>query len=103
MAGFHERLLAGRSLLVACPKLDNPEGYLDKLEHLFAHAHPQSVTLARMQVPCCGGLLQMALLARQRAESACPVHDVVLSLQGEILTRRTVEAGPPDWQALGIR
>ena len=92
MAGFHERLLAGRSLLVACPKLDDPEGYLEKLEHLFAHARPESVTVARMQVPCCGGLLQMALLARQRAGSDCPVHDVVVGLRGEELARRILPA-----------
>jgi ferredoxin len=103
MAGFHENALAGKSLIIACPKLDDKGGYLEKLEFLFGRSRPKSVTVVRMEVPCCGGLLQMVLQARQRAGSDCPVRDVVVGLQGEVLARRTADAGPPAPQVLGIR
>ena len=66
---FQQYLLAGRSLVIACPKLDNPGGYLEKLITLFNQSNPKSVTVARMQVPCCGGLIQMVLQARDASGS----------------------------------
>jgi hypothetical protein len=87
--------LAGRSLIIACPKLDDKSGYIEKLQHLFAHSKPRSVTVARMEVPCCGGLLQMALQARELAQSACPVRDVVVGVQGEVLLERDIAPVAP--------
>ena len=56
-ASFHEKLLAGRKVVVACPKLDtNQQSYLDKLITLFSNSGIRSVTIAIMEVPCCGGL-----------------------------------------------
>jgi len=82
---FHKRLLAGRGLVIACPKLDRKDGYDEKLRAFFAEAQPKSVTVARMEVPCCTGLVQMALAARDAAGSALPVREVVIALDGRIL------------------
>jgi Pyruvate/2-oxoacid:ferredoxin oxidoreductase delta subunit len=90
MAGFHEKMLAGRSLIIACPKLDDKSGYMEKLEHLFARAQVKSLTVARMEVPCCGGLLQMVLQARESAGSDAPVRDVVVGVRGDVLSEREV-------------
>jgi NAD-dependent dihydropyrimidine dehydrogenase PreA subunit len=94
MAGFHENVLAGKSLIIACPKLDDKSGYAEKLEFLFAKSRPKSVTVVRMEVPCCGGLLQMVLQARDHSGSDCPVRDVVVSVRGEVLGERSFEGAP---------
>lgn len=85
---FHTDLLPGKALAIACPKLDELSGYVEKLTDLFALARPPRVTVARMEVPCCGGILRMALEARARANSAVPVEEVVIGVSGDILSRR---------------
>lgn len=88
--GFHEELLAGRELIIACPKLDRTEGYAEKLAAILATAKPKSVTIARMQVPCCAGLTNLLVEARGQAGSAVALREVVLSLQGEVLQENEI-------------
>ncbi|MBG0858244.1 MAG: 4Fe-4S binding protein, partial [Bacteroidales bacterium] len=58
--GFHSRFLKGKSLVIACPKLDyNTEVYVEKLTALIDSAKVNTITVMIMEVPCCGGLLQM--------------------------------------------
>ena len=83
---FHDDWLAGRALIIACPKLDQPTGYTEKLAALFAEAQPASVTVMRMQVPCCTGLVRLAAQARDRAGSTLPIHEVVVGLDGGIIS-----------------
>ena len=56
---FHERLLAGKTLAIGCPKLDDASFYAEKLTAIFANNAIESVTVARMVVPCCGGLVMV--------------------------------------------
>ncbi|MBN1514239.1 MAG: 4Fe-4S binding protein [Phycisphaerae bacterium] len=90
MGGFHGRLLKGRVLAIACPKLDDLTGYVEKLTEMLRLNRPASVTVARMEVPCCGGLLMMALEARRRSGVDVPVHDLVISTRGDVLGSREV-------------
>ncbi len=90
MGGFHGTLLKGRVLAIACPKLDDPTGYVEKLADILRLNRPTAVTVARMEVPCCGGLLRMALEARRQSGLDVPVHDLVISTRGEILGSREV-------------
>ncbi len=85
---FHTDLLPGKALAIACPKLDELSGYVEKLRDLFTHARPPRVTVARMEVPCCGGLLRLVLEARAQAGSAVPVEEVVIGVSGDLLSRR---------------
>ncbi len=94
MPDFHSRLLSGRSVVVACPKLDDQTGYEQKLAALFAHARLRSVTVARMFVPCCGGLLRLVERARRAAGSDLALDDVVVGNDGAILETNTAEAAP---------
>ena len=80
--GFHPKLLAGKGLIIACPKLDRQDGYAEKLRMLFTHAKPASVTIARMDVPCCMGLTRMVQEAKVAANSDIPVEEVVITLDG---------------------
>ena len=86
---FHARLLAGRAVAVACPKLDDQTGYLEKLAAIFAEASLNSVTVARMSVPCCGGLLRLVHKARDLAGSSLPITDLVIGHNGYIAEMNT--------------
>jgi NAD-dependent dihydropyrimidine dehydrogenase PreA subunit len=90
MPDFHARLLNGRAVVLACPKLDDQTGYLEKLTEIFAGAGIRSVTVARMVVPCCGGLLQLVTQARKLAGSAIPIHDVVVGPDGYLASTSEV-------------
>ena len=86
MGDFHARYLKGKSLAIACPKLDsNKESYIDKLASMIADAKINSLTVIMMEVPCCGGLLQLARTAREQAKQKTPVKKVYISIQGEVL------------------
>jgi len=86
MGNFHARFLKGKSLAIACPKLDtNKESYLQKLTSMIADTKINSLTVVIMEVPCCGGLIQMARSARDEAKRNIPIKQVVVSIQGEVL------------------
>lgn len=87
---FHQTLLQGRGLIIACPKLDMQDGYTEKLTRLFLSARPASVTVARMSVPCCGGLTRLLLAAREAAGSNLPVREVTIGLDGEIIDEKVL-------------
>ena len=87
LADFHERFLKGRSLTIACPKLDEGQDvYIEKIRQLADEAKINTLTVIMMQVPCCRGLLQIAQAALQRAKRKVPLKAVIVSTQGEVLT-----------------
>lgn len=81
---FHERFMAGRVTLIACPKLDAVD-YAEKLTQIFAQNDIRSVTVTRMQVPCCGGLENAARRALTASGKALPLEVITLSAGGRIL------------------
>ncbi len=88
LGAFHPLLLQGRALAIACPKLDDPEGYFEKLVTLFQQARPASCTVVRMEVPCCSGLVRLAVEARDAARSPIPIEEVIITVRGAIAQRR---------------
>lgn len=83
---FHNRFLKGKSLAIACPKLDsNTQIYTDKLTQMIDNAKINTLTVLVMEVPCCGGLVRIAQLARNQAERNIPLKVIVLSVSGEII------------------
>ncbi len=88
---FHSRWLKGKSLAIACPKLDSGmDSYISKITALIDQARINTLTVMMMQVPCCGGLLQMVKLASDRAERKVPVKSVIVGVEGEILREEWV-------------
>ncbi len=84
--GFHSDFLKGKSIAIACPKLDQgQEVYIEKIKALIDDAKINTLTVAIMQVPCCRGLLALAQEAAKRANRKVPVKYIVIGLQGEIL------------------
>lgn len=91
LGDFHQKWLKGKTVAIACPKLDNEQqSYLQKLQSLIDDARINTMTVLIMQVPCCGGLLQMAKLAVQNSSRKVPVKAVVVGIQGEILQEQWV-------------
>lgn len=84
-AGFHTDLLHGKILVIFCPKLDaDIEGYIDKLAEIF-RLHPiKSITVVRMEVPCCGGVRYVVDKALEKSAKTIPVSEKVVTINGEI-------------------
>jgi len=88
---FHRRYLSGRSLAIACPKLDsNQEIYLSKLVAMIDEAKIRSLQVMVMEVPCCGGLLRLAAEAVRRAQRTVPLECLVVATDGRLLGQRAV-------------
>lgn len=83
---FHQQLLNGKSLLIACPKLDTGQDrYEQKLTALIDQAKINTLTVVRMEVPCCGGLRQLVLSAMQQAQRKVPLKEIIISIDGKLL------------------
>ena len=83
---FHNKFMKNRVTVVGCPKLDDYD-YEEKFYEIFMNNNIRSVTLVRMEVPCCGGMERAVLNALERCGKLIPKQVVVLSLGGEILSR----------------
>ena len=83
-AAFHERFIKGRITLVGCPKLDGVD-YAEKLTEILRLNDVKSVTVVRMEVPCCGGLEHAARTALQNSGKLIPWQVVTVSTDGRIL------------------
>ena len=91
MGDFHKDFLKGKTLAIACPKLDdNKEIYEEKITALIDIAKINTLTVIIMQVPCCGGLLHLAKKATSLATRKIPVKAIVISLQGKVLSEEWV-------------
>jgi NAD-dependent dihydropyrimidine dehydrogenase PreA subunit len=92
-AGFHAELLRDNAVVIGCPKLDDLSGYVEKLAEMIRHNDLAKLTVAHMEVPCCTGILRAVLEARRLAGSDLPVHDLTISIQGQLIERREILAG----------
>jgi hypothetical protein len=86
LGDYHRQYLKGKSLAIACPKLDEGQDiYVDKIKAWIDEAKINTLTVMIMQVPCCMGLLNLAQEAAAKATRKVPVKYLVVGLQGEIL------------------
>jgi NAD-dependent dihydropyrimidine dehydrogenase PreA subunit len=91
VGGFHGKYLKGKSLAIACPKLDHgTDIYVEKLNALIDVAMVNTITVMIMEVPCCGGLLQMVKSAVAGAKRKVPVKLMVAGITGDILREEWV-------------
>lgn len=83
-AGYHEDFLKGKAVVMGCPKLDDNNFYTQKLTELLSKSDVKSVTVLKMEVPCCGGIA----MAAQQAVAACgkqiPLEVITIGIQGQI-------------------
>ncbi|HCE45394.1 MAG TPA: 4Fe-4S ferredoxin [Lentisphaeria bacterium] len=84
-ANFHSELLKGRKLVIACPKLDDTDPYLEKLTAIFKENNIKSITVARMEVPCCGGIVMIAQRALLESGKDIPFKTITVGIHGNII------------------
>ena len=82
---FHHRFIKGRVALVGCPKLDDPGYYTDKLTEIFKTNVIKSITVVYMEVPCCGGLVQVVHKALIQSGKQIPLSFLKIGIKGDIL------------------
>ena len=83
-ARLHEDFMKGKITLIGCPKLDDTD-YSEKLTEIIKNNDIKSVTVVRMEVPCCGGIEAAAKKALQNSGKFIPWQVVTLSVDGKIL------------------
>ena len=83
-ANIHQDFMKGKVTIIGCPKLD-PVEYSEKLQQIIANNDIKSVTVLRMEVPCCGGLEQAAITALKNSGKFIPWQVVTVSVDGRIL------------------
>jgi NAD-dependent dihydropyrimidine dehydrogenase PreA subunit len=84
---LHGELLAGKAIMMGCPKFDDADAYIQKFKEVFAKAGIQSITIAYMEVPCCSGLPWIVKKALDSGSFNIPVTEVVISARGEIVSK----------------
>jgi hypothetical protein len=84
---FHNKYLKGKTLAIACPKLDQgTETYVQKLTALINNVKINTIHVIMMEVPCCGGLLHMVKAAQDSAVRKVPVKSTVISISGDVIS-----------------
>ena len=81
---FHKDFMQGKVTLIGCPKLDGVD-YSEKLQQIFENNHIQSITVVRMQVPCCGGLPFFVQTALEASGKQIPLEIITLNPAGKIV------------------
>ncbi len=89
-AGFHKRILSGHIALIGCPKLDDGNFYIEKLEKIFKINKPREITVAYMEVPCCGALVRIVREAMKRSGLAVTLSLIKLSVNGTFMEIQTI-------------
>lgn len=84
-AGFHEKFMKGHVTLIGCPKLDAID-YSEKLTEIFRNNDIRSISVVRMEVPCCGGMTYAVQRAIANSGKDIPCKVTVLSINGDILS-----------------
>jgi len=82
-ASFHKDFIKGKVTVIGCPKLDDID-YSEKLGEIIKNNDIQSVTIVRMEVPCCGGLAEMAKQALMKSGKMIPWSVQIVSVDGQI-------------------
>ena len=86
-ANFHRDFLAGKVVLMGCPKFDDAQAYVQKFSEIFKKADIKSVTVLVMEVPCCSGLPMIVQKGMEASGKRIPMERVVVSTRGDVLNR----------------
>ncbi|MCD4791422.1 MAG: 4Fe-4S binding protein [Bacteroidales bacterium] len=91
MGDFHQNYLKGKTLIIACPKLDSGiETYIAKITSLIGDAKINTITVMMMEVPCCSGLLQIVKTATSQAKRKVPVKAMIIGIKGEVISEEWI-------------
>ena len=88
-ATLHQDYIAGRVVMMGCPKFDDQELYVDRFTEIFRTRKLKSLTILIMEVPCCHSMLQIVKQAWDAAKPAFPVRHVIISTRGAVVAETT--------------
>lgn len=83
-ADFHKNMLKNKALLIACPKLDDGQAYIEKLSQMFANGGIKSLTIAIMEVPCCAALTAIVRQALTKSGADIPLKIITVGIGGNL-------------------
>ncbi|MFI3249497.1 MAG: 4Fe-4S binding protein [Eubacteriales bacterium] len=86
-AGFHGKFMTGKVTIIGCPKLDEGD-YSDKIAQILTQNDVRSITVVRMEVPCCAGIDHAVRQGLGQSKKEIPCQTIILSLEGEILSQQ---------------
>jgi NAD-dependent dihydropyrimidine dehydrogenase PreA subunit len=89
---LHRDFLQGKRVMIGCPKFDDAEAYIDRFAQICQQSGVRSITSVVMEVPCCAALPVLVQKGMQRSGAKIPLEEVVISVRGKILQRRSVAA-----------
>ncbi|MDF2938590.1 MAG: (Fe-S)-binding protein [Paenibacillaceae bacterium] len=85
-ARFHQDFIRGRITVIGCPKLDDNAFYAEKLAVILKQNNIQSITVVRMSVPCCGGIVQAVKQAMLSSQTIVPYQEVTVGIDGQLIS-----------------
>lgn len=83
---FHQDFIKDHTVVCACPKLDDAQAHQEKLAELLKQSDIKSITVVRMEVPCCGGLTYLAQQAVTDSGKDIPLKEVVVGVKGDLIS-----------------
>ncbi len=86
LGSFHSNLLKGKKIIIACPKLDDTTGYVEKIAEILKNNTIYSLTVAIMTVPCCAGLYNIVEKAVALSGANINIKKTVIGLDGEVIS-----------------
>lgn len=81
---FHRDFIKGKVTVIGCPKLDDNQYNTDKIAQILTESNIKSITVVRMEVPCCGGMIQAVKAAMLKAQCIVPYSEITISTDGRI-------------------
>ena len=82
---FHKEFIKGRVTLIGCPKLDDNDYYREKIAEILKNNDIKSITVVRMEVPCCAGIVSSVKEAMLQAGIIVPYKEVTIGINGVII------------------
>jgi ferredoxin len=82
---FHKEFIKGRVTLIGCPKLDDNDYYKEKIVEILKNNDIKSITVVRMEVPCCSGIVSSVKGAMLTAGIIVPYKEITIGINGEII------------------
>lgn len=87
---LHRKMLPGKAVAMGCPKLDDLEAHIERLAEIVKGSSLKSITVVRMEVPCCRGFVHAAEQAVSRAGVELPLYETVISRTGQVLSEEKI-------------
>jgi hypothetical protein len=87
---FHSEFLKDHKVLIGCPKLDDGMQYVEKFAQIFSTTPIKSLTVLRMEVPCCGGMTMILKEALKKSGKNIPFTETVISVKGDKISEKAI-------------